>query len=238
MLPLPSNSTPLYNLTIPSTKKKIKFRPFLVKEEKALLLAEQSEDIDTMISTLKKIIDDCTLNKIDVDTLAIFDLEYILLKLRTKSVGEIAELNIPCKKCRELTTVKLDVSTLEVTRNPEHKNKIHLFDDEKLGPVGVVMKYPSINILHGLDNNPEPEVIFDAAINCIDYIYDSKNVHYTKDRTKEELTNFLDGLSGEQFDRIKKFFETMPKMEVNLQFKCNSCGHDNERVLEGIHNFF
>lgn len=231
---LPVQSSPVYTLTIPSTKKKIKFRPFLVKEEKSLLLAEQSEDIETMVNTLKKIIDDCTFNKINVDSLAIFDLEYILLKLRTKSIGETAELNIPCQKCREMAMIRLDVSNLEVTRTPKHTNKIPLFDD-----VGIMMKYPGINVLQGLSgNNPDMDAIFNAAIECIDYIYDKENVYHSKDQTKEEIVAFLDGLSREQFDKIGLFFETMPKMEMNINFKCQSCGYNNERTLEGIHNFF
>lgn len=231
---LPIQSAPVYTLKVPSTNKKIKFRPFLVKEEKALLLAEQSEDIDTMIETLKKVVDDCTFNKIDVEELAVFDLEYILTKLRSKSVGETAELNVPCQKCKDMTLIKLDISNLEVTRFPGHKNKIPLFDE-----VGVVMKYPKIDILQGLSiGSKESDAIFDATLDCIDYIYDSKSVFHAKEQTREELSTFIENLNGEQFGRIEKFFETMPKLEVEIDFCCPHCGHENKRKLEGIHNFF
>lgn len=227
-------SAPVYNLTVPSTNKKVGYRPFLVKEEKALLLAEQSEDVDFMIETLKKIIADCTFNKLETDSLAVFDLEYILTKLRAKSIGEIVDLNVTCKNCKEASMVKLDISNLEVTKNPDHTNKIPLFDD-----VGVVMKYPRIDILHNLTKDEvESNVMFDAILECIDYIYDSVAIFHAKEQSKEELNIFLDNLTREQLDKIENFFQTMPKLEVQLDFTCPKCGHENSRKIEGIQNFF
>lgn len=232
---LPKQASPIYTLTIPSSGKKLKFRPFLVKEEKALLLAEQSEDINNMIETLKHVIASCRLNSVNIDSLAIFDLEYILTKLRAKSVGEIADITIPCEHCKTKNPMKVDVSKVEVSKHPEHEKKIHLFDK-----VGVVMKYPGIDMLNELSKleDKNPEVIYDAAVECIDYIYDEEKIFHTKDLEKEKIIEFIDGLNSEQFSKIENFFDTMPKLEMTVEFKCISCGADNVRTLEGIQNFF
>jgi len=232
---LPKQTAPVYSLKIPSTGKKLKYRPFLVKEEKALLLAEQSEDLTFMVDTLKQVVANCTMNSIDVNSLAIFDLEYILTKLRAKSVGEIADITVPCAHCKTKFPMKVDVSTLEVTKNPEHNKKIPLFDK-----VGVVMKYPKIDILNELSKieDRNPEATFDAAVECIEYIYDEEKIFHAKDLQREQLVAFVDDLNAEQFGRIEKFFETMPRLEVKIEFKCPSCQKDNVRILEGIQNFF
>jgi DNA-directed RNA polymerase subunit M/transcription elongation factor TFIIS len=233
---LPIQSSPIYTLIVPSTEKKLKFRPFLVKEEKSLLLAEQSEDIGFMVETLKKVITDCTFNKVDVETLAVFDLEYILTKLRSKSIGEIAELVITCKNCKDVSHIKVDVSNIEVTKNQEHTKKIPLFDN-----VGIVMKYPKIDILNSLPkdgNILNEELGFDAIIDCIDYIYDADKIHYSKDQTKEELVNWIENLNKAQLSNIEKFFKTMPKLEFEIKHTCPKCGEDNTRKIEGIQNFF
>ena len=234
---LPSQITPVYSLKIPSTGKEIKYRPFLVKDEKALLIAQQSEDLEVMISTLKQVIVSCVSEDIDVNALAIFDLEYIFSQIRAKSVGEYSDLVFTCGHCdneKNKYNIKLDVSTLEVTKNPEHTNKIPLFDN-----VGVMMKYPSLDILKKIDKGfDDPENVIDIITDCIDVIYTDTELFHAKEQTKKELKEFLENLTKEQFDKLETFFATMPKFQKLIEFDCPACGGHNKLMLEGVQNFF
>jgi transcription elongation factor Elf1 len=235
---LPKNSTPIYNLTIPSNNKTVKFRPFLVKEEKALLLAQQSEDATVMINTLQSVIKDCIVEKIDVSSLAVFDLEYIFTQIRAKSVGEEVELIFKCGHCDdEKAKVKLtfDLSKLEVYKDPEHTNKISLFDN-----VGIVLKYPSIDVIKKLDvlTQGNYDDIFSVIIECIDYIFDDQEIYYAKETPKQELETFLNDLNSAQFSKIQKFFETMPKIKQDIDFTCPVCNTENHTTLSGLSAFF
>jgi hypothetical protein len=234
---LPSQITPVYSLKIPSTGKEIKYRPFLVKDEKALLIAQQSEDLEVMISTLKQVIVSCVSDDIDVNALAIFDLEYIFSQIRAKSVGEYSDLVFTCGHCdneKNKYNIKLDVSTLEVTKNPEHTNKIPLFDN-----VGVMMKYPSLDILKKIDKGfDDPENVIDIITDCIDVIYTDTELFHAKEQTKKELKEFLENLTKEQFDKLETFFATMPKFQKLIEFDCPACGGHNKLMLEGVQNFF
>ena len=212
---LPMMSTPTYTLVVPSTQATVKFRPFLVKEEKALLIAQQSEDPLVMINTLKDVIKSCVQDNIDINKLAIFDLEYIFLQLRGKSVGETIDLYLPCdedhgeqnEKAKTLLT--LDINDIKVEVGENHTNKFELFGD-----VGVVMKYPSVQDLRKLQNLDDNDLdrIFDVIALSIDYIYDGDKLYYGKDQSHEELLTFLGNLSSQQFVQVQKFFETMPKL--------------------------
>lgn len=233
---LPVLATPTYELTVPSTKQKVKFRPFLVKEEKALLIAQQSEDDKTMLSTLKDIIASCTFNKVNPDTLALFDIEYIFTQLRAKSVGEISELVFNCLECNDpkaKINVNIDLTKLEVSRDDKHTSKIELFDD-----VGIQMKYPSFKSLNKLKNLNDTDAIFEVVFDCIDYIYDSENVYPAAEQSRQDLENFIDNLTQDQFKKIKDFFETMPKLKHEINFKCPVCGFDHHHTIEGLENFF
>jgi Zn finger protein HypA/HybF involved in hydrogenase expression len=234
---LPSQSTPIYTLTIPSTGKKVNFRPFLVKEEKSLLLAQQSEDIGTMTTTLKSIISSCIKDDINVDNLAVFDIEYIFTQIRAKSIGESVSLIFTCKHCEnENNKVKLDIdlTKIEVVKDPSHTNKINLFDD-----VGVIMKYPTLDIL----KNPEGKIddissVIDIVIDCIDVIYNNEELFYTKEQNRTEVEEFVMNLTKKQFDLIEQFFVTVPKFKQDIEFDCPACGGHNKSVLEGTQSFF
>lgn len=241
---LPLNNTPIYNLTIPSTNQNVRFRPFVVREEKALLIAQQSEDSKVMVDTLKSVIKSCVKDPIDVDKLAIFDLEYIFTQLRARSVGEIVELIMSCDEDHgekdKLAKVKVnvDLTKLAVTINENHTNKIPLFDD-----VGIVMKYPSIDILKKLESidaivEQEVESVFSIVLECIDYIYDSSEVYHAKEQTKQELIDFIENLSSEQFKRVQTFFETLPKLSHMVEYNCPVCGKHHEVSMEGLESFF
>lgn len=234
---LPISATPTYTLTVPSTGKQVKFRPFLVKEEKALLIAQQSEDPVVMIDTIKSIIAACV-KELDVETLATFDIEYIFAQIRAMSVGETVDLIFYCDTCTDdkaKVQMAFDLTKLKVESGEGHTCKIELFDD-----VGVVMKYPSIETLTALQNIDASSVdqIFSVITDCIDYIYNSEEVYYAKEHTKKELEEFLENMTSEQFGMVQKFFETMPKIRQEVDYVCPVCGKAHHTVLEGIQSFF
>lgn len=239
---LPRQSTPVYNTKIPSIKKEVKFRPFLVKEEKALLLAQQSNDAQVMLDTLKQIIRNCVQTEIDVDKLATFDIEYLFCQIRAKSVGEIVEMMVLCDVCPEENTkarVKLtfDLTKLEVNFPEGHTNKIALFDD-----VGVVMKYPTLDLAKDFDaisnDNLSADAIFKTVVKMVDYVYDSEQMYSAKEQSEKELMEFLENLTQDQFKKIQNFFETMPKLSKAVSYDCPVCAHHHDKVVEGLNSFF
>jgi hypothetical protein len=237
---LPIQNATIYTATVPSTKQEIKFRAFLVREEKALLIAQQSDDQVVMMDTLKQIIKSCVKTELDVDTLALFDIEYIFAQLRSKSVGEIVEIVVACDVCPDEDTkarVKLifDLSKLQVNFPAEHSKKIALFDD-----VGVVMRYPSLSMIKDLEgmDQADTESVFRVITSSMEYIYDGDELHHAKDQTKEELQEFLENLNQDQFKKIQQFFETMPKLSKEVKYDCPVCKHHHEKVIEGLNSFF
>lgn len=235
---LPLNSAPVYTLKLPSTGKDIKYRPFLIKEEKALLLANQSEDPTVMVDSLKQVIKSCVKDEIDVDSFATFDLEYVFTQIRAKSVGENVELLLKCDTCTDekaVAKVILDLTQIEIQKDPDHTNKIELFGD-----VGVIMKYPTIEILKKLEalTSNNLDEVFNVVSECIESVYDSDQVWTAKDTQKAELLEFLNNLSSEQFQKVQRFFETMPKLKKEVSYKCPVCGTQHDKVLEGLQSFF
>ena len=238
---LPMMNTPTYTMVVPSSGATVKYRPFLVKEEKALLIAQQSEDVVTMIETLKQVVKSCVQDKLDVEKLATFDLEYMFTQIRGKSVGETVDLIFGCdldhgeQNEKAKATVTIDLSTITVEKSAEHNNKIELF-----GNVGVVMKYPTVDVikkLEGFDVN-DLDTVFDIMALSIDYIYDGEQLFYAKESTREELLAFIENLSSEQFARVQKFFETMPKIRKEIEYNCPVCGRHHVKMLEGLQSFF
>lgn len=239
---LPVNSTPIYTLTIPSSDKIVKFRPFLIKEEKALLIAQQSEDPVVMVNSLKEVIASCLSNKdnvgFDVNELATFDLEYIFTQLRAKSVGETIDLTLKCDTCTDekaVASVHVDLTSIKVKKNPDHTNNISLYDD-----VGIVLKYPTIDVIKKLESvdSADIEQVFNIVVECIDYVYTTEEVFHAKDQTKQELIEFLNNLTSDQFVNIQKFFETMPRLSHEIEYSCPVCGKKHNKVLEGLSSFF
>lgn len=236
---LPINQATLYNLVVPSTGKTIRFRQFLVKEQKALLIAQQSADELVMIDTLKNIISQCVKDPLDVDSLATFDIEYIFVNLRAKSVGETVELKFRCPNCNDdkegVRTIQLDLTEMEVHKDPTHTSKIELFGD-----VGAVLKYPSFKTLVALRKNnfKDPVEAINIIIECIDYIYDTNQVYKPSDVTKEELIEFIDNLTENQMQKFRKFFSTMPRLYKDITFTCPKCNAEYTKRLEGLQSFF
>lgn len=234
---LPLMQTPVYELVIPSTQKAVKYRPFLVKEEKALLLAQQSEDSKVMLETLKKVISNCV-SGVDAEKLALFDLEYIFLQLRARSVGELSELTYACLECNDpkaKVNIKLDISTINVEFNDKHTATIDLFDS-----VGVKMKYPSLDILVKLGNINDEDI--DSALKviaqCIEFLYDGDKIYPSSEQSEEELIEFLEKLTRYQLEKIKNFFTTMPRLRKKVEFDCPVCKFHHQYTIEGIENFF
>ena len=238
-MPLPKVSTPTYELEIPSIKKTVKYRPFLVKEEKILIIAMESEDPKQITEAVKDVISNCIITKgVKVDSLATFDIEYLFLNIRGKSVGETAEVLITCPDDGETQvpiTINLDDIKVEVSK--EHTSDIKLDDN-----LSVRMKYPSIQefIKYNFIRNDQISVddTFGVITSCIEQIYNEEESWSASDCTKKELTDFLESLSSKQFKNIEKFFETMPKLSHTINVKNPNTDVENKIVLEGLTSFF
>ena len=242
---LPTIAVPEYELTLPSTEKKIKYRPFLVKEEKILLIALESEDQTNILNAIKTIIDACIFgDTLKASEMPTFDLEYIFLQLRAKSKGEVIDLKYECPKCKTELEVNLNTEDIQVTKKDEHTNTIKLNEE-----LGVVMKYPTIEMQHMIQDmqeqkKSEVEGLFSLVTKCIDYIYDKDNTYPLKDHTEKEVNDFIDSLTDEHFQKISKFFETMPVLQHEFQLKCTkkkkekTCSYKETITLSGLQSFF
>jgi hypothetical protein len=238
-MPLPKISTPTYELELPSTGKTIQYRPFLVREEKLLVLALESEDTKQITTAIKAVIKNCIETKnIKVETLPTFDIEYLFLNIRGKSVGEEIELNIICPDDEETSvSVKINVDEIQVQKNPKHTNKIKVDDS-----IMMEMKYPSLDQFiktnFDLSGDNAMDQSFDLIASCIDKIYTEDEVWSTADVTKKELTEFLEQMNTSQFKQIENFFETMPKLSHTVKVKNPKTEVESEVVLEGLSSFF
>ena len=238
-MPLPKIATPSYTLELPSTEQEIKYRPFLVKEEKLLVLALESEDTKQITNAIKTVIKSCIETKnIKVELLPTFDIEYLFLNIRGKSVGEEIEVNIICPDDEEtIVPIKINVDDIQVQKNPEHINKIKLDDS-----IMMEMKYPSLEqfIKSNFDLSADSTMdqSFELIGSCIDKIYTEEEVWVAADVTKKELMDFLDQMNTNQFKQIEKFFETMPKLSHKIKVKNPKTEVESEVVLEGLSSFF
>lgn len=242
---LPKIDVPIYETNLISTGEKIKFRPFLVKEQKLFLMASQSDDTKDMIDAIKQVITNCVLSDINVDSLPTFDLENIFIQLRARSVNEVVNLNYNCNNkvtndkgeenvCANLITFDINLLELRAEKNPNHTNKISITDK-----LGIVLKYPTFNMMEKLDmENNDITKILEIIVSCIDYIYDDDTLYHAKDSTKEELTEFIENLKQSDLEKIQDFFTTLPKLKKDLHFHCNKCGYEEDIIVEGIQNFF
>ena len=238
-MPLPRISTPTYELELPSTEQSIKYRPFLVKEEKLLVIALESEDTKQITTAIKTVIKNCILTKdIKVENLPTFDIEFLFLNIRGKSVGEQVDVNIICPDDNETNvSVSIDLDDIKVLKNEDHTNKI------KVDPtIMMEMKYPSLEqfIKNNFDFNNQNAMdqSFELIASCIDKIYTKDEVWSTSDVTKKELTEFLESMNSSQFKDIEKFFETMPKLSHKIQITNPKTKVESEVVLEGLASFF
>ena len=234
---LPKINTPTYELEVPSTNEKIKYRPFLVKEEKILLIAMESNENNQILQAVKDIVLECTFNKLDLGDMPMFDVEYIFLQIRGKSVGEISKLSLLCQDDGETyANVEVDLNDINVEVNENHTNKIELTDE-----MGIIMKYPTLDAFNDTGiSEINSKNMLDVISSCILQIYDKKGeeVFDAKDQTTEELTNFIGDLNSKQFKDLQNFFETMPKLQHTVTVKNPKTEVENKVVLQGLNDFF
>jgi len=238
-MPLPKIATPTYELELPSTGETIQYRPFLVKEEKLLIIALESEDTKQITTAIKTVIKNCILTKnIKVEALPTFDIEYLFLNIRGKSVGEEIEVNIICPDDGETQVpIKINLDDIQVQKNEEHSNRIKLDSN-----IMMEMKYPSLDqfIKNNFDFNDKNAMdqSFELIGSCIDKIFTEDEVWSSADVTKKELVEFLESMNSSQFKDIEKFFETMPKLSHTIKVTNPNTQVESEVVIEGLASFF
>jgi hypothetical protein len=238
-MPLPKISAPTYELELPSTSQVIQYRPFLVREEKLLVLALESEDTKQITTAIKTVIKNCILTKnIKVESLPTFDIEYLFLNIRGKSVGEELEVNIICPDDEQTTVpVTIDIDDIQVQKNDKHKTQIKIDDS-----IMMEMKYPSLDqfIKSNFDftGNSNMEQSFDLVASCVDKIYTENEAWSSSDVTKKEIVEFLDQMNSSQFKMIEEFFDTMPKLSHEIKVTNPNTGVESTVVLEGLSSFF
>ena len=234
---LPKLNTPTYELEIPSTDEKIKFRPFLVKEEKVLMMALETKDNAQIVNAVKDIVSECTYNKLNINTMPMFDVEYIFLQIRSKSVGEVSKVKILCPDDKKTyTNVEIDLNEVKVQVEDGHTNKIELTDS-----MGIIMTYPNIDSFsdNGIQNINASNML-DVIGTCILQIYEDKGekVYEAKDQTKKELVEFIEQLNTKQFQDVQKFFDTMPRLKHTIKVKNPKTKKTSDVTLSGLNDFF
>ena len=234
---LPKLTTPTYELEIPSTDEKIKYRPFLVKEEKILMMAMESKSEADITQAVKDIVSECTFNKVDISNMPMFDVEYIFLQIRSKSVGEVSKLRLLCPDDKKTyADVELDLNEVKVQVGDDHTNKIELTKD-----MGMIMTYPTIDSFRDSGiRDINASNMLEVISGCIMQIYEEegKKVYDPKDQTKKELTDFIEQLSTKQFKDVQKFFETMPKLKHEITIKNPKTKKESKVTLTGLNDFF
>jgi len=232
---LPKINTPTYELVIPSTDEKIKYRPFLVKEEKVLMMALESKENTQIINAVKEIVKTCTFEKVDISNLPMFDMEFIFLQIRSKSVGEVSNIRVlaPDDEKTMIDTV-VDLSKVEVEVGEGHNPKIDLGNK-----LGVLMKYPTIDSFADSDAQEITAAnMLDVIVSCIAHISDGEEVFESKDQTKAELIDFVEQMNTKQFKDVQDFFDTMPKLKHTIKVTNPKTKKEGEVVLSGLNDFF
>jgi len=237
---LPTIGIPTYETAVPSTGEKIKFRPFLVKEEKILLLALESGDKRAQYRALKEILKNCIQTNLNIESLAVFDIEYLFIQIRGKSVGEILEPIVVCPKCSTQGKYKINLNEIGVN----DKNKVEVPYKVMLSDnVGITLVYPSMKMVENVDpdqavGSADTETVFKIIVRCIDSIFDMENSYNPSDYSEKDLINFIETAPTENFKKIVDFISNMPRVEKDLHFKCPSCGFEKDMVLKGVEDFF
>jgi DNA-directed RNA polymerase subunit M/transcription elongation factor TFIIS len=241
---LPKLDVPIYTLNLISSDKPIRFRPFLVKEQKLLLMASESDNLNDSLNAIKQIIKNCIMDDIDVDKLAIFDLEYIFLNLRARSVDEVVDLQYKCNNkiknenneevtCGSIEKFKINLLEILPEKSPNHSNKIMLSDT-----LGMMMKYPTFEVIENLKSQDEEGMLIELLTKSIDSIFDSENIYYAKDTDESEILEFIDNLQQKDLEKLQLFFESAPKIKKSIDFNCHKCGYKENIIVEGLQNFF
>lgn len=236
---LPKINAPIYETELPISKKKIKFRPFTVKEQKILLMAIENDESAFSENNIRQLITNCCISDINVEKLPIIDIEFLFIQLRARSVGEIIETKYRCENeteegyCGNIMPVKYDLLEVNVT-DPDISDQIQLTPT-----IGVKMTYPGYSAIESIKKSKDlSELTLDFIISCMEYIFDKKEVYQIEDYKKEELYEFLESLTIDQFKKIEEYFTRMPKLQKKLDVKCSKCGFEHKITVEGLENFF
>ena len=235
---LPQINTPEYRLTVPSTDEEIRYRPFLVKEEKLLLIASETGDDDATYKAIRNIIQSCVLDTIDIDKLPLFDMEYIFLNIRAKSVGEVAKIKVTCPDDEKTQVdVDVDLTKIQVIMDEKHDARIQLTDN-----IGVLMAYPSMGTVGVLknvsDEGKQTSSLFETVANCLYQIWEGEEVHDAMDYSMKDKLTFIDSLNNEQFEKIQNFFETMPTLKHEVHITNHKTKKKSTVTLSGMNDFF
>lgn len=237
-MPLPISTTPIYKIKLPVSEIETEFRPFLVKEEKVLLIASETKDPANVYAAIKNVVKECTFGKLNIDDICTADMEYFFVNLRAKSAGETATPMIKCEKCETPVALTIDLTQAKVNTKNYEGNNIKITDK-----IGVIMKFPNYEILSKLKLSTDPSGItlednLNVVVACIDKIYDDQNVYDTKDYTMAEIREFLDSLTQGSFAKLIRFFESMPILEMTEKYQCAKCGNSSSITFRGMQDFF
>ena len=238
---LPKIDTPVYDLDLPLSKKHIRFRPFLVKEQKNLLMAMEADDKETIERNIRQVLTNCTMTEgFDVDSLPVIDVEYYFINLRARSVGEIVENKYICTnevdgvQCSNKMETKFNLLDITVDINPNAKDIIQLTDK-----ISIKLKYPEFSLIDKLKQKETAvDIAFEVVVDSIEYIFDGEQYYHANETSKEELMQFIESLSQEQFSKLEEFFDNLPKMNRKVEMKCSKCGFDHTISMEGLESFF
>ena len=241
---LPKLDVPTYEVNLISTKKPVRFRPFLVKEQKLFLMASESDDPKETINVIRQVLKNCIIDELNINDLPTFDLEWLFIHLRARSVEEVVHLNYKCNntvkndegedaKC--IGVVEIDVNLLEIEPhiNPDHTNKIQINEN-----LGIVLKYPTFEMIEKYESLGESEVMSNVLVDCVEYIYDKDQMYYAKDTDRTELVEFIDGLQQKDLAKFKEFFDTVPEVKKDVSFECPKCKYKEDIAIKGIQSFF
>jgi hypothetical protein len=231
---LPKIEIPKYFLTIPSNGDTVEYRPFLVKEEKVLMIAQETDTQSAMMAAMKDVIKACTFNEVDVYSLAMYDLEYILLQIRGKSVGETTNIGVKCDHCDEVVPVAIDLSAIEIKQGEKTENKIQLNDE-----IGVTLKAPTLKDAERSSKlNKNKSLINEAIISVVESVYDSNEVYPLSQASPKEIDSFIDSLNSQQVLEIQSWVDKLPQLKHEIEFECKNGGHKTKKTLSGLADFF
>jgi hypothetical protein len=237
---LPKIDAPVYELTLPLSKKQVRFRPFLVKEQRNLMMALESDDKETIEKNIRQVLTNCTITDgVDIDKLPILDVEFFFINLRARSVGEVVDNRYRCenvvndKKCGNLMETEINLLDIKVNFPENVKDEIQLNDK-----LSIKLKYPEFSIISGAGESSATDLAFNMIINSIEHIYDGQQYYYAKESTKEELVEFIESLNTEQFAKIEEFFENLPTLNKTIEMDCSKCGFHHKIEVEGLESFF
>jgi len=238
---LPKIDTPIYDLELPLSKKKIRFRPFLVKEQKNLLMALESDDRESIENNIKQVLQNCTITeKVDIENLPVVDVEYYFLQLRARSVGETVENKYRCdnmvddKSCGNIMETSLNLLDIKIEGVQDDNDVIELTDK-----ISIKLKYPQFSVLSKLSKLTDVgDITFQMIADSIEHIYDGEQFYYSNETPQEELLEFVESLSQKQFAKIETFFANLPKLQKKIEMKCSRCGFQHNLDVEGLESFF